>query len=176
MKSLPFFKYHPDPLATGMIEKKEIVCECCEKPSAYAYAQGLYSIRRVEFICPWCIADGSAAQKFEGEFVDAHPLCAGHLEPSIIEEVSKRTPGYISWQGDVWQVHCNDACEFHGDAHKHDLEALTGESLQEFLTTYYMDEEFWDDLKESYKKGGDPAIYKFKCRHCAQLIYTMDFS
>ncbi|MDK9806970.1 CbrC family protein, partial [Vibrio sp. D406a] len=28
---LPKFKYHPDPIATGVFEKSDDICECCSK-------------------------------------------------------------------------------------------------------------------------------------------------
>jgi hypothetical protein len=37
----------------------------CNLESDYACARNFYSIRVVENICPWCIKDGSAANKFD---------------------------------------------------------------------------------------------------------------
>ena len=62
---LPKFKYHPNPLATGAIAESNEVCECCEEAPGYIYKASFYSTEEVESICPWCIADGSAAEKYE---------------------------------------------------------------------------------------------------------------
>lgn len=172
---LPKFKYHPDPLGTGSIEASEEACECCGKETGYIYASILYAEEEVEFICPWCIADGSAAKKYEGTFIDDYPLINAGLCEEVISEVCERTPGYNSWQQEQWQSHCNDACEFHGDAEKEDLQALSGEQLESFLTKELIKPDFWENIIVGYQKGGSPAVYKFKCRKCLEVIYTMDF-
>ena len=69
-----------------------------------------------ERICPWCIADGSAAGRFGATYTDDHPLIEAGLPESIIEEVTQRTPGYHSWQAEEWKCCCSDACEYHGNA------------------------------------------------------------
>ncbi|MBX2999965.1 MAG: CbrC family protein [Caldilineaceae bacterium] len=35
--SLPTFKYHPDPIATGSVIKSDTVCSCCSKPHGFFY-------------------------------------------------------------------------------------------------------------------------------------------
>lgn len=117
----PTFKYHPDPLATGAIVTSNEVCQCCEQQNGYIYNSILYAEEEVEFICPWCIADGSAAHKFEGHFSDAHPLLSNGVPKDVVLEICERTPGYNSWQQEYWESHCETACEFHGDADKTDL-------------------------------------------------------
>ena len=113
---LPNFRYHRNPLATGAIEQSDSVCECCEEARGYIYKASIYSEKAIDVLCPWCIADGSAAEKFTASFVDDYPLIEAGLNQKIIEEVCRRTPGYISWQQEVWLQHCIDACEFCGDA------------------------------------------------------------
>jgi uncharacterized protein CbrC (UPF0167 family) len=80
---LPKFKYHPDPVATGAIKPSEEVCECCNRARGYVYTSTIYAEDEIQFICPWCIADGSAAQKFDGMFSDDYPL----KEAGVNEEV-----------------------------------------------------------------------------------------
>jgi len=171
---LPRFKYHPDPIKTGAIEKAEEECECCEKRRGYRSVSTIYAIDEVETICPWCIDDGSAASKFDGEFSDSHPLLSDGIAIDIVKEVCERTPSFISWQQERWLSHCNDACEFHGDAEKSDLEALAGEDLREFLSEEYINEEMWPEILKNYVKGGGLAIYKFKCRGCGKNRFYTD--
>ncbi|MDN3617331.1 CbrC family protein [Vibrio gallaecicus] len=172
---LPIFKYHPDPLATGSIEVSDEVCECCEKTTGYIYSSTLYAQEEVEFICPWCIADGLASKKFDGTYIDDYPLISAGLGKSVVSEVCERTPGYNSWQQEQWQSHCNDACEFHGDAEKEELQALSGEALDSFLEKEMIKLDIWVSILAGYQKGGSPAVYKFKCRKCPEVLYTMDF-
>ena len=171
---LPVFKYHPDPIKTGAIEKTDNPCECCGRVTGYSAVSTIYSIEEVETICPWCISDGSAAKKFNGEFSDSHPLLSNGIDKSIVEEVCERTPSFISWQQERWLSHCNDACEFHGDAEKSDLESLSGEDLNTFLAEEYIKKEHWPHIVKNYTLGGSLAIYKFKCRHCGKSLFYTD--
>lgn len=173
---LPSFKYHPNPINTGAIETTKEECECCGKSRGYRATSTIHSVDEVETICPWCIADGSAAKKFDGEFSDSHPLFSDGIRKDIIEEVCERTPSFISWQQERWLSHCDDACEFHGDAQKSDLEALSGEELHKFLAAEYIKAEDWPNILQSYHKGSDLAIYKFTCRVCRENQFYTDYS
>lgn len=173
---LPKFKYHPDPINTGAIKESSEVCECCERVTGYIYTSTIYAEDKIEFICPWCIANGSAAKKYDGLFSDSYPLEEGGISEKIVNEVCKRTPGYNSWQQEEWQYHCDDACAFLGDASKSELMEIEGYRLNEFLTTQMIKLDVWETILNNYEKGGNPAVYKFKCLHCNKVIYTMDFT
>jgi uncharacterized protein CbrC (UPF0167 family) len=127
-------------------------------------------------LCPWCIADGSAAQKFAASFSDDHPLLEAGVAPAIVEEVTARTPGYFSWQQEQWLTHCNDACEFHGDASVEDVKTAGAETKQQWLHDYEQDEKGWVWATDGYQPKGDSALYKFKCRHCGLILFGWDMS
>jgi len=173
---LPRFKYHPDPIGTGSIEPTEAVCECCGEARGYAYAGGVYSsqVSEVEAICPWCIANGSAAREWDATLIDAHDLARANLDASIIEEVTRRTPGYTTWQGDHWLVCCSDACEFHGDAPRDEITALDELGLARLSAESGFLVEDLREIAKGYEPGGSPAFYKFVCRHCGNVKYTGD--
>ena len=177
---LPTFRYHPDPIATGSAKVSDAVCRCCGQTRGYIYAASVYARdSRRDFICPWCIADGSAARKLEAMFSDADPLAQAGVPDEVIEEVTKRTPGYNSWQQEVWLSCCNDACEFHGDAPRNELHALQGEALAKTLTAWNWRErdcQRWPQFAQQYQPGGNPAVYKFVCRHCGAVKYAVDFT
>ncbi|ANS87779.1 UPF0167 protein [Vibrio scophthalmi] len=173
---LPKFKYHPDPIATGVFEKSDDICECCSKAKGYIYTSSFYTAQYVKSICPWCIADGSAATKYNGSFSDDYPLIEEGVDLAVVVEVCERTPGYPSWQQEIWQVHCGTACEFHGDAEKEDLECLAGYELDTFLTKEMVDPEVWPKIIQHYEKGGQPSVYKFKCTECQEIVLTMDYT
>lgn len=147
---LPKFKYHPDPIGTGNIKESDEACECCGKKTGCSYNSSIYAQEDIEFICPWCIASGEAAEKFDGLFCDEYPLVQAGLDESIFNEVTKRTPGYNSWQQEDWQTHCGDACEFHGDPKKEEIENLNGEKLSEFLNTQMITPEVWENIIDGY--------------------------
>jgi uncharacterized protein CbrC (UPF0167 family) len=129
--NLPVFKYHPDPISTGSVTQSDANCRCCGEIRGYIYTSSIYCSEDLENeICPWCIADGSAAKKFNATFCDDYPLNNAGIDASIIQEVTTKTPGYDTWQQDVWLTHCNDACAFLGDASKDDVLSIAIEGLQ----------------------------------------------
>ncbi|HZS47381.1 MAG TPA: CbrC family protein [Blastocatellia bacterium] len=174
---LPQFRYHPDPVATGNAAESDKTCRSCEQARGYIYSGPVYAVEELdEQICPWCIADGSAAAKFDATFTDDVSLFSAGLDKNIIEEITKRTPGYTSWQSEVWLECCNDACAFHGDASTEDLESLKGKQLKKLLSELDMEKDEWEDFVSEYEPGGEPALYKFVCLHCGQILYGWDNS
>lgn len=111
-EALPTFRYHPSLIRTGSVAQRPIRCVVCNEDRRHACVGPAYSVEEIEegSVCPWCIADGSAAMKLSAEFADGHSL--RDLSKDIVETVTTQTPGYSSWQQDVWQIHCNDACPF----------------------------------------------------------------
>jgi uncharacterized protein len=176
-EALPVFLYHPDPVATGMVVARPIICACCGKARGHVYIGPVYAREDYsERICPWCIADGSAAAKLDASFSDAHPLIAAGMGEPIVEEVNLRTPGYISWQQDEWLTHCNDACEFHGDATTIDVREASAQTKACWLAAYKQDDAGWEWATKEYQPGGDSALYKFRCRHCGLVLFGWDLS
>lgn len=177
-QELPVFRYHPHPVATGSVVESEFVCRCCREARGYIYTALVYgesSLRNA--VCPWCIADGSAAQKFDIVFSDEHPLAKAGIAPEIREEVTQRTPGFVTWQQEVWLTCCNDACEFHGDAARVELKGLEGDTLSEILRSWSWSKcsaEDWRRFVDRYQPGGEAAVYKFMCRHCGKTKYGLD--
>lgn len=68
MNKLPEFRYYknpyigPDSPIIG-IYKSDSICDCCKKENGYIFehVKGIF--------CPWCIASGSAAKKFNFSFI-----------------------------------------------------------------------------------------------------------
>jgi uncharacterized protein len=173
--ALPVFKYHPDPLATGSVIESNAVCRCCGQNRGYIYTSSVYASEDLDNeICPWCIGDGRAAENFGATFVDDRPLREAGIEEAIILEVTTKTPGYDTWQGDVWLSHCNDACAFLGDAPKEDVVKIANEHIQ-VNGGEWIDAEMMKEIAKGYRPKGSPAFYKFKCLHCNVIFYAMDF-
>jgi uncharacterized protein CbrC (UPF0167 family) len=174
--NLPSFKYHPDPISTGTIEKSKNVCICCGLARGFIYTGSVYSLEEInDAICPWCIKSGEAADKYDATFNDDHALTSAGISKEIREEVCKRTPGYISWQAEEWLSHCDDACAFMGDATPEELIKLTGLELEQLLIDQMLSKEDWTEIMKNYEPGGSPAVYAFQCLHCKGRKYTMDF-
>ena len=178
IKAFPKFRYHPDPVATGMVVSSKVECICCGRSRGYVYVGSVYSVRRDlrDRICPWCIADGTAAAKLKASFASGDVPFYAEVSSDVCAEVTQRTPGYISWQETSWLSHCNDACEYHGDASVKDVANVGADSKRDFLATYHLDEQTWQSLTDGYQPGGDLAIYKFVCRHCGLVRFAYDCS
>lgn len=173
MQTLPTFFYNPNAYALGLIEAQSITCQCCGQVRSHVYRGRLYSRAEVRALCPWCIADGSAVEKFAGSFVS---IFESELEgsPSIsqasIEEVSCRTPGYLAWQDDVWLGHCGEACIFVGYVGSKELRPIWEEVQPDVLASG------WDEvtIREEMIKDGDLTGYLFKCQHCGRHRLHVD--
>jgi hypothetical protein len=172
----PRFTYHPDPLATGAVKVSDAPCMCCNRSRGFVYRGSPYSRRNDldDAICPWCIADGSAARAFDASFVEDSEE---ELKPAVQRQLFERTPGYESWQGEFWLCHHDDACEFHGDATREDLNALTEEEETLFLAQNEFVQDYWTDLKADHdRRASSIGIYKFRCRHCGITRLGVDMS
>lgn len=112
-QKLPQFRYHPDPVGTGSIVADEVSCVSCEQRRPYTYTGPVYAEEELnEAICPWCIADGSAASRFDATFTDAMWAVPDDVPEDVTEEVLCRTPGFTGWLQEEWLHHCGDAAAF----------------------------------------------------------------
>lgn len=171
---LPIFRYYPDPLSNGSIISSQATCVCCNKARGYMYAKGPYGLEGIEEeeLCPWCIADGSAAQKLGCSFIQD---LEAEVPGSVFDEIMQRTPGYETWQGEYWMCHCNDACIFLGE--------MTGErfaAVPDIIFDKYASEngfiEAWRGAREKYVRATDASVYEFRCAHCGEIRLHADAS
>ncbi|EET79706.1 putative UPF0167 domain protein [Campylobacter showae] len=178
LKSLPHFRYHPDPVKSGVLKDDvSVVCECCEQETDVYYCGHVYSESDVKYLCPHCIANGEAAAKFDASFIqDADPLPPSTSDAQAkTEELFKRTPGYFSWQGEHWLACCGDYCEFLGDVGTKELQemGITDEVFEE----YALHGEFAvEDVQSYLVAGGDMAGYLFRCIRCDKYKIYVDAS
>src|SRR5262249_42871738 len=114
MAHLPTFTYHPAPFSTGAIEDSDGACSCCGLARGYLSRGPIYSAPHVGPICPWCIADGSAAEKWAGSFNDPVFLDSWgdpvDVPDEVVDEIRHRTPG-LALEEFVWWVHCGETGE-----------------------------------------------------------------
>ena len=173
---LPIFKYHPKAYDLALFVKSEAPCNCCGSVRGLIY-ETMYAAANIDAICPWCIADGSAAKMFAGSFsqdierVDSERSNMLTIGADVIDELMHKTPGYVSWYGEYWLTHCNDVCEFHGDVQVNELLSFPTATteLLEKEHYYLFDSEACNStaaLNADYAPDMDLSIYKFVCRHC----------
>ena len=176
--SLPSFKYHPDPLATGSVTASDAECVCCGRARGYIYIGPVFAIEDYDQkICPWCIADGSAHEKLDASFTDEASIGGGGLygtwdevSQQVIEVVAYRTPGFSGWQQENWWTHCGDAAQFLGRAGSNELKAYGPEAIAAIQeSTGLSDGPEWDEFFAALDKDGSPTAYVFRCTKCGKL-------
>lgn len=170
---LPEFKYHPNPLGTGSIEPSALACEACGKARGYLYCGAIYGKQNLERVCPWCIADGTAHEKFDAEFTDSSAI--GDYGPwervseEIVQEIAFRTPGFSGWQQERWFTHCEDAAEFLGPMGRRELGDAGPRAIAAVKQESGLQDEEWEDYFHTLDRNGTPTAYLFRCRHCGVL-------
>ncbi|AJE41009.1 CbrC family protein [Streptomyces nodosus] len=163
---LPSFPYHPDPMATGSVVAGDTECLCCGQRRGYVYVGPVYAAADVRAeLCPWCIADGCAAERFEAQFTEV----TGEAPTSVIRTVEQRTPGFSGWQQERWLTHCGDAAAYLGRVGTEEL-ARYPEAAQNLRAT--LGETFFASLDAD----GQPTAYLFRCRVCAGHLAYADFT
>lgn len=190
-RPLPAFKYHPAPLDTGAFKQdKTVTCDCCGQQTTTYYTSPFYSAEHIEYLCPWCIADGQAAQKFGGCFQDESSIENGEVEYDADGEFSgvrnpypqdkediliKQTPGYCGWQQEYWLAHCGDFCAFIGYVGWDEIKNRLGEfaDLAGDCEAFGMESE---SLEKYLRNNGDCQGYLFRCLDCGKLRLWADFS
>lgn len=172
----PVFKYHPDPVGTRTFVSSDAECQVCNQKTGYVYEGPVYfdDCRDDEnglSICPWCIASGKAHEALQVEFSDLALIGSdfdpeGKVSQEAKDEILERTPGFITWQDQVWLSHCKDACQYLGRAGGPEIRSQHPEVITQIEEDYCPDnleiEEYLDDID----KEGSPVALIFQCRHC----------
>lgn len=172
---LPEFKYHPDPLATGSIIESDAECECCGRARGFIYTGPVYAEEELsDALCPWCINDGAAHEKFDATFTDEDGIGDDESGESVPEEVmaqvSQRTPGFSGWQQERWWTHCGDAAAFIGRAGHEELSAHGPEAIAAIQESAGLsDGKEWNEFFAALHKEGSPTAYLFRCVQCGAL-------
>lgn len=171
---LPAFRYHLDPVGTGSLVRSDGTCRVCRRARGYIYTGPVRADTDLDqAICPWCIADGSAASQFDAEFTDPDAVgdygAWGTVPDSVRDEVSRRTPGFNGWQQERWWVHCGDAAAYLGPAGHAELSGQWRDAVPAIRAETKMDAPAWAEYFPLLRRGGDPQAYVFRCRHCAAL-------
>lgn len=87
---LPRFPYHPDPVATGYVTASDAPCACCGQERGWVYTGPVYAADTPDSgICPYCIAFGKAAERYDATFTDA---IEGDVPKDVVTAILRRTP------------------------------------------------------------------------------------
>lgn len=179
---LPEFRYHPDPVATGVFEQQDRACACCGKVRGWVYVVVPYAAEDLhDRLCPWCIADGRAAERFGARFtIVEHADVPDDVDPArvdrLVEELTRRTPGFAGWQRERWLYHCGDAAAYLGPvgwdeiADDPDVIAVLVEQAEQLGFEGELAEAFVGSLDVD----GSATAYRFRCRHCGTSLAYAD--
>jgi len=175
---LPTFRYHPDPVASGSLVESPTECRCCGQARGYIYIGPTYAEDELEdCLCPWCIADGSAAKQFDANFVDPS-VFPDDLPAAVLEEVTTRTASYSAWQSEEWPTCCNDATAFLAPV-GYEVIKRDFPEFEYPVTKYIVDEmgiynnEALQTLR-ALNRGQGPTAYLFRCLNCGELYAFVD--
>jgi len=173
---VPLFRYHPDPVATGNVVPQQIVCGVCGQPREFAYV-GPYVSPDAHFangdpICPWCIADGSAAARWKASFVAPAYLsdqAREQMPPERLAELEERTPSFLCLQQEYWLDHHGEAAAYVGEIGYEEYRTLPRAAQLAVLTAAGDDPKGRPEQTLLLRADGDgPAVYLFKCLHCPE--------
>ncbi|SDH17583.1 hypothetical protein SAMN05216588_10378 [Pseudomonas flavescens] len=165
---LPVFRLHPNAYRLGLFSQQAGICSCCDTPREWRYEGPFYARQKPAYLCPWCVADGSAAQRWQGQFNDDLSIegCqpdpaapSASLDLALLDEVCERTPGYLAWQQGAWLLHCGQPCQFLDYVDHAGIEPLRAELADDL-----------DGLPPGYVRAlstdGSPTGYLFRCAQC----------
>lgn len=180
--ALPVFRYHPDPLASGSVKPApDTPCLGCNRMRGYVYSGPAYTEKNFileNSLCPWCIADGTAAKQFGATFNDAGTM--EDVSPEVMKEIEERTPGFHGWQQESWLTCCDDAAAFLGVVGAKELKKDFPEAIAAVRKHIKEDYELSGaDLEEFFNglsKDEEPSAYIFRCLHCQRYLAYADMA
>jgi uncharacterized protein CbrC (UPF0167 family) len=101
MSTLPAFGYHPDPIATESVLASDSVCVCCGQARGFVYVEPVYATQKCQdSLCPWCIAEGSANNKFDASFTDESGI--GGYPATLASDGHRVLPASVPLSASVW--------------------------------------------------------------------------
>lgn len=122
---LPAFPYHRDPKASGSLRESSTPCECCGQTRGILYDGPVYSKDEIDSLCPWCISDGSAAERFGASFFDSDFRDDDDkrvsMPPDVHHAVFGCTIGFSTFNPFGWWVHCGKPAAFVKRVEPYDL-------------------------------------------------------
>jgi uncharacterized protein CbrC (UPF0167 family) len=173
---LPQFPYHPNPVATGSVTASDEACVCCGQERGWVYTGPVHAADAPDSgICPYCIASGTAAERYDASFTDG---IEGDVPRHVMTAILGRTPGFLAWQSPTWLTHCGDGAAFLGPAGARELEAYPDAvgHLRRTCSEWQWSADQIDAFLDSLDKDDQPTAYLFRCRVCATHLAYADFT
>ena len=171
-QELPIFKYFADPVSEGVFKQQSFVCPVCEKSREWAYIASFYARYKEKPICPWCISDGSASQKFDGQFQE--DVQDGYIEnQEFMDELLHRTPGFSTWNPVAWPILDEDFGIYLGTVGWEEIEDR--KLVEKLLEDPFIFQEHQKlKILEFLTKNGNPLGHLFKSLHSERHSIVID--
>jgi len=96
------------------------------------------------------------------------------IEQLMDSELFSRTPGFSSFQEEEWQSHCEEPCEFHGQARVADFLEMTEEARKRLISNSSLDESEFQYLTQGEDTEELHYYFKFVCRRCGIILAIED--
>ncbi|MBA0219739.1 CbrC family protein [Pectobacterium brasiliense] len=80
------------------------------------------------------------------------------FDDNVSKEICYRTPDFFTWQDQEWATHCNDACEFHGDASAQDISVAGESTIHIWMERYDQNRKDWERFITGYVPGVDQGV------------------
>ena len=178
--SLPTFKYHPDPIATGSVKQSDAVCECCGQRRGFIYTGPVYCVRGVVGVHLPVVHRrrfGPLQVRRRVHRLGGHRQSLPHAagSPAVVEEVAFRTPGFSGWQQERWLACCRDAAAFVRRAGYAELQSRFPDAIESIRTDSEMGER-WPQFFEALSSEDSPTAYVFRCLHCGTHVGYADYT
>jgi uncharacterized protein len=100
----PHFRFYPGAYEKGgPFEASADVCDVCARPCSWKYTGNIYAKER-PVVCARCIANGELGRFLGGKRFSLHDIELNGAEPSLEDEVLRRTPGVACFNPFEWPV------------------------------------------------------------------------
>ena len=147
--------------------------------TGFIYAGPAYTEEELEdALCPWCIANGSAHEKFEATFVDSEAF-ADDAPAAAVDEIMQRTPGFNAWQSEKWPSCCGEPAAFVTPAGSADIQAryprLEGPLMMFIVHELGISGGAARQTLDGLRRDQSPTAFIFKCLHCDNFPAYIDF-
>lgn len=100
----PTFRFHPGAYDRQSLVESDTPCDACGEPSGWLYNSVVYVEGDEPQVCARCIANGSLASHFAGDYQLHDSDFDGDVDEALAEEVMQRTPGFATYNAFQWPV------------------------------------------------------------------------
>lgn len=174
-ESVPRFRFYADPVGDGQITESSEACASCGRSRGWISNAALYSdtVPDDAMFCPWCIADGSAAARFDGSFNELEAAVA-----SGGDELTRRTPNFESWQDLSWPVHCDVPAVYLGQPTGAEINAeaaIRSAVERDLAESGELSPDQIEDVIDTCGPDSSARVYLFRCEQCSQHLARQDY-